>query len=595
MHAVEQMLGAEMAQATENPLLTYDKEMFSSFQQRFARWTEDTTVMPAFYEAATADGLLTFMSAVADDTSGEAVNLDIRQNMLENLQTGLETCSTVWPTSEAHAYATALVESATSNDETNFALAGSKTAALSYLLYDGEYATPFLTKVGEGLDQYERVEMDGTNHLWSNRMASGYDWMEMFPYEAGGAHFDPMAGLMSAFGNNAEASLEFFSAGDGDDEDHLDDRQKYYIHDRTWTHDGFVSVSEALLSATTDPSIMGDPESASQAADLVVNAVNMLGHRDGIGFYDAGMFGTDIDHSSAASENFAKMLTPYMYGVDFTLQGNDNPDWDAGHTADGMQLLYYDGQVDNVPIFNEDSLNKFIALAGGSPEGLAEMRTGLNDYTAQKYGLAADRLEESIDPATGQPDPDAFVGFQNAYLSQGAMEGTFVNAIGDSEVARAKGEDETRQAWVDLASGVVGTIPVTKLAGGDELAETVISFAVDQASSAATDAASEHFATAEERTVDEQNSFADQTLNQSQYNVFSALADTDLLPPQALDGPWAPHGNLVSYEEFQELSAGDQSRAMALFNSADTGGGNYYNLYQFEGTFNDQFRDPFGD
>jgi len=595
--AVKQLLGEELADATDNPVLTYDAGLFADFQARFARWTDDTTVMPSFYESVTADGLLTFMSAVADDTTGEVLALEKRQMMLQDLQTGLETSSTVWSSFEADGYADALVQAGTHTDISgmSYALSGSKAAALSYLLYDGRYATPFLTSVGEGLDQYERVEMQGTSHLWSNRQPIGYNWLSLFPPESRAANYDPMVGLMSALGNNGEASLKFFSGGDGDDEDSLDDRQKYYIHDRTWTHDQFVHLSEALLAGTTDPAIMSDPGSAPQAAALVANSVNLLGHREAIGYYDAGMFGTDIDHSSAESAtNFARMLSPYMYGVDLTLQVDENPAWDKGLTGQDMSLIYANARLDNVPIFNQDSLDTFIALAGGSEDGLAVMREGLNTYAAQKYGLAGDQLETTIDPETGQPPPDAFAAFQNAYASQARMEGVFVNAIGDSEVARAKGEDETRQAWVDLAGGVADVVPVTKLAGGDQAVEAVISFAHGQASSAATDAASEHFATAEEREVDRQNDFADQTLSQSKYAVYQAMGDAGLLPESAFDGPWASGGSLLSWQEFQDLSDQERVEAMAQLNSPFEGGGAYFDMYAFESTYRDQFRDPFG-
>lgn len=586
-------IGRELADATDPPLMVYDPEALAAYQETFARYTDDDTVMTAFYSGIEPEGLLIFMSEVARrDVNNYGVDLELQQRMLDSLQDGLETASDAWSPGYAERYAEDLVQAATQDphDGDSHHLVSSFPGALSHLLYDSNYSDAFLTSAADALDNYERLEVDGSEGTWEERsMGAGNNFLDLFPYEASAAHFDPMVGLMSALGNNADVSLDFFTGGANDGAD----RQMYWIHDRKWMHDQFLHMSEALLAATTDQSLIDPPDGpdAARAANLVSTAVNLLGHREGIGFYDAGFFGTDMERSEAASENFATMLATYMHGVDETLLNGPeyDPEWDGAGTAN-PRAGYYPGVIPNVPLFNMDSLRNFIVYASGNEEGLLTLRAGLNEYTARKYALAADYLQEG-----GVDDQTAQDVFEQAYLGQARMEGAFVDAVGDAAIARAAGEDAVREQWASLAEGAVSAIPVGKLvtaAGGGDAAEAIIGFAVDQGISNSASELQSEWASLEEAERELQRGVAEETLAHGQYNVFTALNEAGLVPDPALQDTWAPNGQLLSYNEFSELDSGDQAEALSWLRNVEDGVGGVFNPFDYEQEFNNQFNGP---
>lgn len=583
-------IGRQLADATEPPLMIYDPEVLSAYQETFDRYVDDDTVMTAFYSGIEPEGLLVFMSEVADrSVTNNGVDLELQQRMLDSLQDGLETASHAWSDAYARWYAGDLVEAATQPPDT--AHPGSSAGALSYLLYDSNYSDAFLSSAADSLDAYERLEMDGSEGMWQDRSLSATDnFHRLFPPEATVAHFDPMVGLMSALGNNAPVSLDFFTGGPNDGAD----RQMYWLHDREWMHDQFLHLSEAVLAATTDQSLIDPPDGpeAERAAQLVSSAVNLLGHREGIGFYDAGFWGTDAERSAAASENFATMLATYMHGVDESLVLGDpyRPDWDDAVVSD-VRAGYYPGVIPNVPLFNHESLRNFMVYAAGNEDGLMALRAGLNDYTSQKYALAAEYLQEG-----GVEDQTALDIFQQAYLGQARLEGAFVDAIGDASIARAAGEDAVREQWVALGQGGIEAIPIGRLvtaAGGDAVTEAIIGFAVNQSVGSSANQLSGEWASLEEAERVVQQGVAEDTMALAQYNVFTALDEAGLVPDSALQEPWALNGDLLDYDEFQNLPSGDQATAMSWLRNVEDGTGGIFNPFEFEGEFENQFDQPF--
>src|SRR3954451_13211441 len=150
---------------------------------------------------------------------------------------------------------------------------------------------------------------------------------------------------------------------------------------------------------------------------------------------------------------------------------------------------------------------------------MTTLRGGLDAYTDRKYALALDSLDH--DGEAGERNWDA------AYRDQGGLEGLFVKAVGDSAIADAKGDDETRKFWISLASDGVGLVPfgglVTK-AGGGAVVEKTVSFALDHGISEATDSATEKWASLEEAAVGEWNKKADESLARSKYSALQAIA-----------------------------------------------------------------------
>lgn len=454
--AVMEQLGVELAEVGRN-VHPWLPDEYGDYADLMERYTNDGTVMSAMYQELGPQGTLALIAQFAEDDEGYGIDPADQERLLSAMQDGLETASNEsgFPSDE---FADGLVDAATQHpsDPDAPVNVAAFPGALSYLLYDSHYSDEFLTSAADALDEYERTNMEGT---WSDRsMGSNIDFSRFFPDDATVAGWDPMVGLMSALGNNADVSLDFFTGGPNDGAD----RQMYWLHDRQWMHDQFLHVSEALLEATTDPSLLDPPDGqdAADASQLVSAAVNLLGHREGIGYYDAGMFGTDVERSAAASENFATMLATYMYAVDESLQLGEPhlPGWDEAVNSQNVRAGYYPGVIPNVPLFNEDSLRNFMVYSAGNEDGLLALRAGLNDYTAQKYSLAAQYLQES-----GVDDQVARDIFEQAYLGQAQLEGAFVNAIGDASVSRAAGEDAVREQWVSLGTDVIGLFPVSKL------------------------------------------------------------------------------------------------------------------------------------
>lgn len=597
IESVKFQLGVELAQVAQYPTTTLTGDQLRTFLERFGRYIDDEDVMPSFFMEIGPEGLLTFMTNVASsDLEHYGGDLALQRQVLDAMRDGLETASNAWSELNAQSYARELVEAASQDPgESDYPqLTASLPAALSYLLYDSNYSDAFLASAADALDAYERVDMAGTSGLWGDRVGTDNNFFRLFPPDAGGAHYDPMVSLMSALGNDADVALDFFTGGGDADGDGVPDRQMYWIHDRLWAHDQFLHMSEALVAATTDRSLIQPPDGpdAARAAELASMAVNLLGHREGIGYYDAGMFGTDWERSAAASENFATILATYMYGVDATLQTGDPllPGWNEAMATD-LPSAYYPGVTPNVPIFNRESLEAFIALAAGNEDGLLTLRAGLNEFTAEKYALAAAYLQRN-----GASDDMALDIFEQAYLSQASLEGLFVDAIGDASVARAAGEDAVRQQWVALGESAIGMVPIgnlVKAAGGDQLAQTLVTFTVKQAVGASADELGGRWASLEAAERDRQGNYADNTMALAQYNVFLALNEAGLVPDSALQGPWAEDGALMSWEEFRELDPAEQVQAVHWLRNVEQGTGGIFNPFDFEVEFRDSFEEPF--
>ncbi|WP_315094823.1 DUF6571 family protein [uncultured Cellulomonas sp.] len=558
LDSVKQALGEELAEYSATEHARSDTDGQKTLDGLLARYVDDQLVMGSFFDEVGPEGLFDLMSETAGHMGVDETEL--RLSILDHLKEGLHTADEGWTPTKSRTYAESLVDAAAHPGDEFREYWSDYSSALSFLLYDSDYSDEFLTSAADAIDAYERVEADGQAGLWSSRMMGPNKWGAYFPEDAISATWDPSVSLMTALANNAEVSLDFFSEGGGNGEPN--DRQMYWIHDRKWSDDQFSALSGALDAATTDPSILSDPTQAGQAATLASHTVNLLGHRPGIDgdTLTGDMGGTD------ASEHLAHILATYMYGADVAAANRAPVDWNEGGSS-MLDVSFADGQS-LTPFFNKDSLTTFIALASGTPDGMTTLRGGLDAYADRKYSLALASLDEGTE--AGEDN------WTNAYTDQGGLEGLFVKAVGDSAIAKAKGDDETRQLWISLASDGVGMIPfgslVTK-AGGGAVVEQTISFALDKGISEATDSATEKWASLEDAAMGEWNGKADESLQRSRYAALQAIAahGGHLTP----DGSpiWNPDGTLISWSELQELSPQDRLKGLTTLNDSDSGAG----------------------
>jgi len=574
LEAVKQALGKELAEYSRTDRARTDTDGQKVLDGLLDRYDDDQLIMSAFLDDLGPNGLFDLMTETAGYMGVD--ERDLRLSILEHLKHGLGTADAGWPPSRSSAYAKSLVDAATDPGDDYNDKWSDYSSALSFLLYDSSYSDAFLTAAADGIDAYERVASDGRPGLWMGRMMGPNKWGAYFPEDAISASWDPSVSLMTALAHNADVSLDFFGEGGGHGKP--TDREMYWIHDRTWSDDQFSALSGALDAATTDPGILRDPTKAAEAATLASHSVNLLGHRPGI---DGDTLTGDMGGTDAA-QHLAHILATYMYGADVSA-GNRSPvDWNQGD-ASTVQVTFADGQT-VTPFFNRDSLMKFVALASGTKDGMTTLRGGLDAYADRKYRLALDSLDLGTD--AGREN------WSLALQDQGSLEGLFVKAVGDSAIAKAKGDDETRKFWISLASDGVGLIPfgglVTK-AGGGAVVEKTISFAIDQGISEATDSVTEKWASLEDAAKGEWNGEADESLQRSRYAALQAIAAHGGYLTNDGSKIWSSDGTLISWNELQKLPTGQRNSLLSTLTDPDTGAGVILDPHGFDNAYKGAF------
>lgn len=578
IEAVKQALGEELARLASSEHSTEGRDGLKNLDDQLARYEDDAAVMSAFFDELGPAGLFDVMADTADQFMAE--DLELRQSILDHIKAGLHTADASWPPSRSQAYADALVNAATVPPDEYSEHWSEYSSALSFLLYDSSYSDAFLTAAANGIDAYERVARDGEPGMWSGRMLGPNAWGQYFPETSVSASWDPSVSLMTALANNADVSLDFFSSGD--DTNGPNDREKYWIHDRTWDDDQFSALSGALAAATTDPSVLTDPARARQAAELASHTVNLIGHRPGL---EADDLLGDLG-ATDASENFARILATYMVGADQAVYSGTEIPWDRGSAMD-LEAWFMDGTLATTPLFNDDSLNAFIVLASSTKDGMTTLRGGLDTYADRKYGLALDEVTRGTETSA--------TNWQKAYESQGALEGFFVRAVGDSAIAEAEDEKAAREMWVSLASDGVGLIPFGGLvtrAGGSAAVETVVSFAIDQGRDKATDAVNDSWSDVVGSATDQQTQIAEDSLERAKYQAARALVNQGgLVEPDPSSALWRPDGTLIPWSEVEDLDPTVRARDLDRLYDADTGTGLLLDKDEFDSRYRDKFDD----
>lgn len=556
-----------------------DESAAKAYLAVFQKWSHDPATMAAFQGALGPEGSLRVLNQWAETPVGAQVT-DTQRAFVEAMKASLQAATGPggFSDEEARAFAHGLVAEATRDPEDLVGRgAYNPSGALAYLLRDGHFSDAFIGTALDDLDQYERQDHGGAAKLWGGRPDNGVDFAQFMPWGDGSPYdnLDPVASAMSAVAHNPSVALGFFSNDDG-----KPPRAEYYIKERNWDQDCFDGISAALDAATTDPSLLhGSAQQQHDAAVLASKTVEYFAQRkyaDDI----PGMLARWPDNGAA--EDLGHILSTYMAGVD---RGLDNSDTVTPGVASSVWSDTFRAHLSNVPLFDQDSLKKFLLIGTATDQGLAEVTHGMNQYRGQVLGALADGMD-------GHVDKDALRG---AIERDARLQGFLLNTLGDDKVHDAHVQDERTKATIDMLSDVVDVVPVpgmSKLAEG--VGKDAISMVIDHAKGAGFDSLEDHLAHAEKDTVTDMNNLAESTLHREQFTVASLLYSHGLAKDaDRMSDVTAPYGNVISYDDYQKLSDGDKELVESELFSTQLGVGHAFNPEDYRLQYLSEFNDPF--
>jgi hypothetical protein len=357
------------------------------------------------------------------------------------------------------------------------AVPGEGAAAALFLRY-GTYSTPFLDTVSTAVYDYEKKH-NGDGPLWRPRSEIPNAYCGV--HEPDGGHaFDPMASIMVALGNNAEASQHFFSGGgtskttlDGHDVQ-VNSRLKYMLYDRIWPTDDGDALGKALESATTvlrDTSAQG-----TTSATIASQTIALLGGRIGEGDSGWNPFDKSYQIPTGMTDSVARMVASYMpdvYRVASTNEGD-------GRVGAGGVWTYADGYPTGYPTglpvgarFAKDDLQAVLQSLGRHDD-----KASISMVTAAGLQFQVD-LTDSALKAVRAADPDAPFTLEalrqsphlNLVRDAGVSSGTAMNFLvvngfqgGNAQQKLDAANRERLAQLFDMATTFVPT-PQGKIAG----------------------------------------------------------------------------------------------------------------------------------
>jgi hypothetical protein len=577
------LLGNALADRGSGLRASDDPKFIRAYNDILASYTKDGKVMSPMFQKLGPEGTLKVLANVGQaNVPPMKEDVAAKKRLMDLYREGLGAASKE-PGFPNENFAKGLVTAATKNPE-DYVGRGTQgyglTSALSVLMYNAHFSDGLSTGLANELDKYERLDHKGAKNLWDNRPGSerNFLWDQMLPYEAGTAAKDPMISMNSMLHNAPHAALDFYSD---------DARARYYIHDRTWNGDRYLSLSQALDAATTDPALLKDPQDAKRAAELAGGTINLLGTRDNKDDLAGIMSGGD------GAKNFAHILGTYMVGADWA--ANHDTQLDLGDGKDdpsqaGNQFMDAFGTVANVPVFDQEALAKFGIVAMSSDDGMAEMRNSTNRYESMKLSGIADLIKHPRVGADGHliDGKDALhtATGQNAHL-----EGLFLKAAGDAAIAEGKDKDEQIGKWIDHAEQIVGLIPVPGVENmADGTAKDIVNLAIDEGKSSGVDSLKESLAHYEDDQRSKSIHDTQDALHQQEYVTAKTLLEQQVIKPDGLKGtPLWKDGEMISYEDFSKLDKKDQNEALSTLMSSERGVGQYFDQNEYEDQAKNEF------
>lgn len=513
--AVKAQLGIEIAQGIEG-LSPYgefldheDVERFDHYTSLLAKYGEDELVTNALFQELGPAGIVQVPIMLKDFEEAYSQSLgsksdedlfwegdtpmvihleEVQQEFLEAFGTGLAT-STTSPAFQRDnpTLAADLVEAVTQY------MSGSGWG-LSQVLRYGEYDGDFLVDLGGGLYDWEK---DQSGAVWAPQ-AGGQVTSWRLGTDDDGAYFDPFVGLFEAMGRSPEGAADFFNPDGGGAE--AEARSKYLIEERNWRADDFNSLGEALDAAATSFRGADDPR-AEQAAWIASATVQFLGERDG-----------DPAIGDAGKDSFGHILATYVYDIDRV----------AGGVSGGLgthEPGLHDPWEEGLPIgadFDYENLQDVMAEVLTDTSAVTQLGEASAAWNGHRIAYAAENWGGEGTDSTQ---------LQVAVNRSSTLNGFVLSVMGAGLESQAKDADENAQAYIDLASDVVGLVPT----GG-----TFTSFLADQALSQGKDAAGDAWTGNESRVAGEQHTIREVAYTDLQIAMAVALAENDHLPAGAL-------------------------------------------------------------
>ncbi|MBO3102632.1 DUF6571 family protein [Cellulomonas fengjieae] len=510
MESVKEQLGKELAENLQKiaPYGDYldrdDVEAYDYYVGLLEKYEADPSVMTGMFEELGPEGVVQLPIMLKDfadqyqrDLGGKSDDdlfwdedtpmsehiSEMQQKFIESLGTGFGNY-TKTPGFDEDEYANGIVDAVKNRTGESF--------GLSQVLRYGEYDSAFLVNVGEGLYEFEKEE-GGSGPIWGNQLNSEVaNWQ--IGTDGDTKYYDPFIGLFEAMGRNPEASLDFLNPDSGGDD--AQERAKYFIEERTWRADDFNALGLALDSASTAFHKAGDPN-AERAAWVASATIKFLGERDG-----------DPVIGDAGKDSLGHILATYVADIDAAAAGAEG----GLGTHDAPRNSPWQATYPIGADFDFDALRKVMG------EVLTDTGAA-SQLGAATAALNADRLNWAAENWGGEGTD---TGYLQAAVNNGAtLQGFILKTMGAGLSDEAKDADEQAQAFIDMASDVVGLVPT----GG-----TFASFLSDQAKGAGQDWVSDKFTGNESRVDAEQHKVREVAWTDQQIALAIALAEAGKLP-----------------------------------------------------------------
>jgi hypothetical protein len=298
------------------------------------------------------------------------------------------------------------------------------TATFRFLLGDVHYGRDFLVATAEAALRYEIASAgersfgdpywpSGTGSTLAAGLADDADPIELLMEDLGG---DAVAWRMLL----AEPTVA-----------------RYLLAERRFDPDGLTRLAAGAELAAAGPDV-GPDSPAALLHDAAFVASAFVNH-----FATRGDLLNAPPEVSAAA---ARTLGRHLFAVHKDVL-NPEPLDQPATLRRGLDAFGPDFAVE-VPVFDEDALAAVTDLAVHTDEGLATLRTALNDYE-QGFAAAAATASTRADVA----DPDQFL--EQAIGQLGRLEGYLLQHAGHLAEREGHRRDEVVSRWIDGALGTV--------------------------------------------------------------------------------------------------------------------------------------------
>jgi len=315
---------------------------------------------------------------------------------------------------------------------------------LAPLLKNGEFSSDFLTDVGNGMYYFDKGDGEHGGGPWMDTVANlrsdhgiRLDWTE----GTGSTHaagFDPMNGLMTALGNNPQASHDFFTDSrsytidgkEGHDQDvGYNEKLRYLLNERHWG----LPNDQPYMGDGTDEDGMYDKklweeQNNTHAMDPLgkaLTAATGLGDQDSATLFGDVVYEVshgDSDKFGDLRDDFSNMATQHLGGINsaFIGDGGAGPDGDIDPITKGIQYDPGFSATDDL------DLEKFLSEIGKDEDAATHLTAAEGLYMQAGYhhyagldGTIEDRIA-AIDANVNTP-----LGHVLGALDYGSSEQTF--------------------------------------------------------------------------------------------------------------------------------------------------------------------------